>query len=730
MANSDITNDNLMQQVGLPAKSPGRKKFNNRRTTIQLYLETLMVIFLCQAVLSSLFYAVSSGSIIDIIVSVVMLALITVVLIYRLIVRPLSNAISKAEQTHRLLEASGQMYRQLFENSSDAIILLRPEKGFVSANLAAIQLLGCKNQSECSGKKLADFSPKIQPDGAQSDIKEKQIIQTVLEKGTISFDWKCKRADLKEFPAKILFTCTNLDGKTLIQVTIRDATDQAKLEDKLKVNVKHMSCLYGLSKLLEQPNTPLSNIFQNATTLIRYAYQNTKKTCVRITYDGVQYQTDNFRKTEISQVSNIQLTGEKIGTIEVYFAGDCPEQDETIFSDQERDLLNAFAERLGLIAEQKTAADKLKMFRNLIDRSNDAVFIAEPQWGRIIDVNEKACETLGLTRENVINTTLSEIEQTIPDEDAWTAHVNEVKQKGNMIFEGVHKRKDGTTFPVEVNVGFIKQNSHEFLLFIARDFTERKKAQQEQAQLLKELESVNEELKNFAYIISHDLKAPLRAIRALTDWLAADYSDKFDDDGKEQIKLLMNRVNRMHNLIDGVLQYSRVGRITEEHIQIDLNKLLPDIIDSIAPPSNINISIENQLPVVVSEATRIQQVFQNLLSNAIKYMDKPEGFIKIGCTEEDGFWRFSVSDNGPGIEEQHFEKIFKIFQTLQARDQFESTGVGLTLVKKIVELYGGLVWLTSKFGEGTTFFFTLPKTSAHEQAAESVSAGTKSSNMD
>jgi signal transduction histidine kinase len=164
----------------------------------------------------------------------------------------------------------------------------------------------------------------------------------------------------------------------------------------------------------------------------------------------------------------------------------------------------------------------------------------------------------------------------------------------------------------------------------------------------------------------------------------------------------------MQNLIEGVLQYSRIGRITEDKVQIDLNQLVPEIIEALVPPANIHITIENQLPVITSERTRIRQVFENLLSNAARFMDKPEGFIKVGCTEENGFWKFSISDNGPGIAEQQFERIFKLFQTLQAKDQFESTGVGLTIAKKIVELYGGKIWLTSKVGEGATFYFTLP----------------------
>jgi two-component system sensor kinase FixL len=242
-----------------------------------------------------------------------------------------------------------------------------------------------------------------------------------------------------------------------------------------------------------------------------------------------------------------------------------------------------------------------------------------------------------------------------------------------------------------------------------RDITDRKKAEEKQAELIEEVESVNRELKDFAYIVSHDLKAPLRGIDTLAKWISTDYANKFDQDGKEQMSLLLSRVDRMHNLIDGILQYSRVGRVKEEKVQVNLNELVPDIIDLIAPPENITITVENELPVIECDKTRISQVFQNLLSNAVKYMDKPEGHIKIGCTEEENCWRFSVTDNGPGIEEKYFDKIFQMFQTLSRRDDVESTGVGLTVVKKIIEMYGGTIWVESKVGEGSTFFFIVPK---------------------
>ena len=229
------------------------------------------------------------------------------------------------------------------------------------------------------------------------------------------------------------------------------------------------------------------------------------------------------------------------------------------------------------------------------------------------------------------------------------------------------------------------------------------------AETVRELRRSNKELQDFAYVTAHDLKAPLRGIGTLTDWIATDYADKFDEQGRDQLALLKGRVSRMSELIDSILHYSEIGRITKCREWVDLNKLVPEIIEQLAPPSNIEIVIEEGLPELVFEKVRLVQIFQNLIGNAVKYMDKAQGRIRVTCTADDQFWTFSVSDNGPGIDEKYFGKIFQMFQTLTRRDELESTGIGLSVVKKIVELQGGTIWVESQVGEGTTFCFTLPK---------------------
>jgi len=255
------------------------------------------------------------------------------------------------------------------------------------------------------------------------------------------------------------------------------------------------------------------------------------------------------------------------------------------------------------------------------------------------------------------------------------------------------------------------------------DITEQKQAEEELKSRANELvrltqmltatnlalEKRNQELDQFAYVTSHDLKAPLRAISNLSQWIEEDLSDTITEETQHQMQLLRGRVHRMENLINGLLHYSRVGRLRTESETFSVENLLKEMIDSIAPPPNFTIEVRAGMPILHSPRLLLQQVFSNLVSNAIKHHDRSDGTIIIGVEERENFYEFSVADDGPGIAEQFHEKVFIIFQTLQARDHAENTGIGLSLVKKIVENEGGSIWLKSQEGEGTTIYFTWPK---------------------
>jgi PAS domain S-box-containing protein len=366
------------------------------------------------------------------------------------------------------------------------------------------------------------------------------------------------------------------------------------------------------------------------------------------------------------------------------------------------------------VAVRKQTEEELRKteekYRIQFEGALDAIFVADAETGILVDCNPAATRLVGRRKSELVgkHQRILHPPGTIEGEFSQTFKQHRGEEQGQTLETQVITKK-GEIRDIAIKASLLEIGGKKVLQGIFRDVTESKKAEEKQAQLLKELESVNRELKEFAYVASHDLKAPLRGIRTLAEWLSTDYGDKLGEQGKEQMNLLLKRVERMHNLIEGVLQYSRVGRVKENRAVVNLNKLTSEVIDILAPPANISITVENELPTIECEPTRIGQVFQNLLSNAIKYMNKPQGQIKVRCVEEGEFWKFSVADNGPGIEEKHFEKIFQIFQTLSPRDDFESTGIGLTITKKIVELYGGRIWVESKVSEGSTFFFTLPK---------------------
>jgi len=227
-----------------------------------------------------------------------------------------------------------------------------------------------------------------------------------------------------------------------------------------------------------------------------------------------------------------------------------------------------------------------------------------------------------------------------------------------------------------------------------------------------ELERSNSELDEFAYIASHDLKEPLRGLHNYASFLMEDYQDKLDEEGVSKLKTLVRLTQRMEDLINSLLHFSRVGRVDFSMRETSLNDLVLSVIDILNPrlqSSHIEIRIPRPLPNLMVDAIRTGEVFNNLITNAIKYNDKINKWIEIGYVQEENAPTvFYVRDNGIGIREKHFETIFRIFKRLHTRDEYGGgTGSGLTIARKIVERHKGRLWIESKYGEGSTFYFTL-----------------------
>ena len=226
-------------------------------------------------------------------------------------------------------------------------------------------------------------------------------------------------------------------------------------------------------------------------------------------------------------------------------------------------------------------------------------------------------------------------------------------------------------------------------------------------ELVKSLEIKNIALNEYAHVVSHDLKAPLRSIDTLINWFKEDNADLLNENNKKSLDLILSNVEKMDLLIKGILNYSTIDNQEIDDRIIDLNYSIDEIIRTIPIPNHIEVTLKNEMPKVFGNDFRFKQLFQNLIQNAIKYNDKEKGFVEIGSIEKEDEFEFYVRDNGIGIKERYQAKIFDLFSKLENKDQ--SSGIGLSIVKKIIDLYGGKIWLESQEGIGTTFYFTLPK---------------------
>jgi len=395
-----------------------------------------------------------------------------------------------------------------------------------------------------------------------------------------------------------------------------------------------------------------------------------------------------------------------------------------LFDDLEREL----AEQREHLYESKTrlqaivdhVADGILTFR-----SDGTIESFNPAAQRIF--GDDAAEIIGQNIQRL----LSDLPQQRQELRQWIDHAN-----GGGPQEITGYRRSGEPFLVEMAVSSIQLDRQALYVGVLRDVTVQKQTAeklrlyaQEQAhtgralaQTARILRRRNQELDQFAYVVSHDLKAPLRAIANLSEWLEEDLNDKLTPDTRHQLDLLRGRVHRMEALITGLLQYSRAGRLDGQPETVAVGALLQEIIDSLAPGPEFRIEVEPGMPTLVTERLPLQQVFSNLLSNALKHHHRqpgdPPGRIRISSREQPiagtsspgvEVYEFAIADDGPGIEPQYHDKVFGIFQTLEPWDKAENTGIGLALVKKIIESRGGKIWIESQPFQGTTFWFQWPK---------------------
>jgi two-component system, LuxR family, sensor kinase FixL len=368
--------------------------------------------------------------------------------------------------------------------------------------------------------------------------------------------------------------------------------------------------------------------------------------------------------------------------------------------------------RLGEYA--KDIQESRKILQAVMDTAVDGLITID-QHG-IVQSYNNACEKIfGYAREDVLGKNIN----ILMPEPFHSGHDQYLKNyiggaPAKVIGIGRQleaRRKNGETFPIELSVAEVKVGKERLFSGIVRDISERKLYEERLKETLKDLEYSNRELEQFAYVASHDLKAPLRGIDNLARWIEEDLSSVMTEDAREKIRLLQGRIKRLEVMLEDILSYSRAGRIVDEPRLVDLNIMVESIRESIVPES-FSFQVSGLLPSVKAPYTPLQQILSNLISNAVKHHDRPQGTIRVAALDKGMFHELIVADDGPGIPPEFHERAFGMFQTLQSRDKKEGSGLGMAIIKKLVEWQGGQVWIVSAAGiRGTAVHFTWPKQS-------------------
>lgn len=361
------------------------------------------------------------------------------------------------------------------------------------------------------------------------------------------------------------------------------------------------------------------------------------------------------------------------------------------------------------ITEQKEQEEKLYLLSLIAEKNLNSVVISDKE-GRIEWVNSSFEKMSGYTKEELIGMKPGYLLQGATTNPETINYLKNQISKGQPFdCEILNYSKSGEKYWVKIQGQALYNTRGEIVRYFAieENVTNKKLLENQREELVVSLAKTNKELEDYAQIVSHDLKSPLRSIHSLISWIKADNDKEFSDLTLSYFSMIENKVEKMDYLIDGILTYSKIDKEELPQESINTHQIIQSIINIIYIPEHISITIKNQLPMLQADRYRIQQLFQNIIGNAVNYIEEEVGLVEVASEEFEDYYVFSIKDNGVGIAKEHHQKIFNTFQSYTKSEH--STGLGLAIVKKIIDAYNGKIWVDSELGKGSTFFIKLNK---------------------
>ena len=660
----------------------------------------------------------------------------------------LRNEIKERKLVEETLRKSEQKFRSVIEQSYNGIVLCDEQGIIIEWNKAHEKISGIK-RDKAVGKFIWDMSfHSVVGEHKTQEVHEhiKAAHLKIFKTGEVPWNNQTREIEIqrpdgeRRFVEQLVFTIPK-DKSFMACTIVQDITERKKMEETLRESeCKFRSVVeqsYSGIMLCDEQGILIesNNAQENISGVKReemigkfvwdvlFSVTVEERRTPKI-YENVKLSLQKMFKTgkvpKNNQVQEVEIQrpdGKRLFIEQLIF---------TIPTDKGFRVCNLIQDITDRKKMEKALIESEEKFRETLQQSYDGIAIANEQ-GTLIEWNPALEQITGLKKKNMIGKNLWDMHYQISPEEKRTPEMVEklksiqmpllkgkIAMNGSRIVDREIQNSDGRYRSIQ-SIDFpIKTEKGVMLASFNRDITERKEAEKQLKETVEELKRSNEELQRFAYVASHDLQEPLRTVASFTQLLEKRYKGRLDSDADEFMEYIVEAAVRMKELIGALLDYSRITTKSGEFKSVNIGLILDQTVENLKyaiKESNAKI-ICGKMPVVMGNDVQLRRVFQNLISNAIKFKKEgnaPEIHISAVKDENNVEYIFSVQDNGIGIEKQYLDRIFVIFQRLHTQDEYHGTGIGLSIVKRIIERHGGRIWVESEFGAGSTFYFTLPK---------------------